>query len=998
MKKNSSISNGIEISQSPENRNSAQLEPQNCNDNQTPKVVKFKKETILCLFLQDTVEDAVITPEGNIFSKNHILAWVKNKKTNPATNKSLHLSQLRRDKLLNQIISNIEWSKSDEEEIGSLDISFLKDPRTNKFFNNPCVHQNGTTFEAKKGTFYQSRALVSLIEAYNQQTLAPEKLDYNGPEDIVDEKTVKPEFDDNPLELESAAPIAEGNIFPLSASQRTPLMQSSTSIRRYNDNNEESSSQPSDSCGCGHCLACIGCIATLTSVITAAVYLSRADSDTPINNTPNPVTFLYSAPYVGGGELQIFNDGADEIAITSYSFTTNTEVTKTVNANNEEIYDFWGTLYKWNADINAAESSDGQSITYTIKLPENEPIIIGPNSSAKLQYNYQSALGPLNTIGMNPSQVSVHLEGHSSAKLLQPYGHCVDEECNDPTPDYLMSGYYNNQNPYGSNQYPATQIPTNRIDRVLYASIGFSNDGSVTSTSTQDSIQLPTISQMRQQYSYLSASLSFGGRNTSSTFRELTSNPTAMENFINNAISVMQETGFNGIDINWQFPANAEEGQNYANLLTQLRTALDIAGQQNNQRYYLTIFAPGDSNNINAITPESWSQIKEAVDQINLGTFNYFGPQDSYSDHQSQMNMGANDPYANDPTKNQSYVVATVNHYLQLGFNSTQLVMGVPTSWTTEYVNNPTNNGLYQSIIPSNNGALPGQYYQNNGKYSNACLFDKQCDGGAQFPGQMQYFNDTECEVSYGFSSDISAFGTGDDGASANNKANYVVENKLGGTNFEDLAGDVHNTSASNSLIGNTFDVYANVNNTSTNTTQSTKISFNRTPITAEQTTSGFGMIPALFAVGGVLAMSAYSFVKSWQSGYYKGEDFTREFEALNKKAQILLSKVNKLSDGNDKQDLYIELRGITGFDLDLGEAQAISKHTCEKVHKKLDSLALKVDEAEGRRLRASFHTEQRRVNQPIDDGAGIFGNNYRFFNSSTEQEPSTASQSPSLV
>ena len=48
--------------------------------------------------------------------------------------------------------------------------------------------------------------------------------------------------------------------------------------------------------------------------------------------------------------------------------------------------------------------------------------------------------------------------------------------------------------------------------------------------------------------------LSFGGWTLSKEFGPLTANPTARAHFIKNAIQLMREVGFNGIDYDWEYP------------------------------------------------------------------------------------------------------------------------------------------------------------------------------------------------------------------------------------------------------------------------------------------------------------------------------------------------------------------------------------------------------------------------------------------------------------
>jgi len=65
---------------------------------------------------------------------------------------------------------------------------------------------------------------------------------------------------------------------------------------------------------------------------------------------------------------------------------------------------------------------------------------------------------------------------------------------------------------------------------------------------------MPAVSMLRARYPYLNAYLSFGGWTLSFDFTSMTRSETARSNFVRNAIRAMRETGFNGIDIDWEYP------------------------------------------------------------------------------------------------------------------------------------------------------------------------------------------------------------------------------------------------------------------------------------------------------------------------------------------------------------------------------------------------------------------------------------------------------------
>lgn len=49
--------------------------------------------------------------------------------------------------------------------------------------------------------------------------------------------------------------------------------------------------------------------------------------------------------------------------------------------------------------------------------------------------------------------------------------------------------------------------------------------------------------------------------------------------FVNSALQLVEDYGFDGIDLDYEYPANTAQGQGFADLLTSLRTAFNSYAQ-----------------------------------------------------------------------------------------------------------------------------------------------------------------------------------------------------------------------------------------------------------------------------------------------------------------------------------------------------------------------------------------------------------------------------------
>lgn len=505
------------------------------------------------------------------------------------------------------------------------------------------------------------------------------------------------------------------------------------------------------------------------------------------------LAYSFMVPYEGAGQITIQNLGNIPETVKSLSFVTNSKITDNP----------YGNLYAYGANVTSTQNPDGITYTYTITEPK-AGIEILANTSAQLTYTNPTdpklALSPLN-VGMNPSSVSVN------GQTVTINGHCVDSACNDPLPNKVLSGYYTDWDQYGR-QFQASQIPIKKMNHIIYAFIKFDKDGNISLLdSNSDDKQLPAISMLRQQYPYLHASLSFGGWTLSGPFSAMAANPEALNNFVTNAVTAMKETGFDGIDIDWEYPTAPQDAANYAKLLSSLRSALDAEGVKDKTKYYLSIAAPAGIDKIQTIQnndPTAWGIIKNSVNYVNLMTYDYHGAFDipNTSDHMSAMKTDPSDPYAKDPNLKHYNVEDSVSEYLALGFDKKQLIVGIPAYWRTEIVASAVNNGLYQTITGTPNGQ-----FDNTGVFDYACVRESECFGGQKMPDVMQFFSDNVSQARYGFNSSLKIFTTGDDEISTANKANYANQQGLGGMMIWAISGDVRNVDDKNSLIGTAWSI-----------------------------------------------------------------------------------------------------------------------------------------------------------------------------------------------
>ncbi len=540
------------------------------------------------------------------------------------------------------------------------------------------------------------------------------------------------------------------------------------------------------------------------------------------------LTYEYTSPYRGAGQLTIYNDSDETITLDAVSFLSNAKVLGTP----------WGTLWGWQSKINTQDDPD--KMHYLSKIDERPLILIKPKSSAYLTYQLDlkhlgGAFNP-NNLAMDPSQVQVTLQDSQGPIVVPIRHHCVAEACQDPGHGLRIMGYYPNWAYWRTPAYTADLLPFDKMNTVGYAFAIFDNNGQVSLYDLDsDSVNLPIISQARKRYPYLNASLSFGGWSWSSTpsgwhcqvgssphgpaecFSQMAADPIATAAFVTQAVQAMKEVNFNGIDIDWEYPINPDDVKNYINLLQKLRIALDQQSQLDHQIYFLTTAVPGGIDKINALTASQWQTVASVTDFMGVMTYDFHGPWDqghTGSNFMSAMQLDpAHDPSTQHVTLSKYNVTDAMGAYVTNGVASQKLLLGIPLYGRMVQIKQQgLLFGLYQPIIGTPQGEWDNVQSGFTGMIDYQCIIDQQACGNHYLLPRLTRVNPENHALGYyaktpwGYSPDF--FITYDDLDSAAYKATWVKNQQFGGVMLWDLTGDFKNTD-SRSIINKIYQIFS---------------------------------------------------------------------------------------------------------------------------------------------------------------------------------------------
>ena len=349
------------------------------------------------------------------------------------------------------------------------------------------------------------------------------------------------------------------------------------------------------------------------------------------------------------------------------------------------------------------------------------------------------------------------------------------EAYNSVSPNYIVGGYIGSWN---LNSNTPVDTPFNKLTHLFYSFADVTSTGTVQlpqdGTATGD---IAKLQQIKAQNPNLKIMLSIGGA-TENDFSSAAATVLSRANFAQSAIQLMKTNGFDGLDIDWEYP-QANEDNNYIQLLAQLRTQINQASQNDGKQYLLTTALSGSPYQLSAsdyggnpydFSPQDLKATSDYVDFINVMSYDYHGPWENTTNHQSALYKSTNDNTYNAAKVNTNWAI---QHYLSAGVPATDIVLGIPLygrTWTG--VNAGSNNGLFQQ----GTGSSELTYRE---------LYNLLGTNG------YQSFWDNSAKVPYIYSSQTKVFSTYENNQSILGKTDYVKQQGLGGAFFWEITQDL---------------------------------------------------------------------------------------------------------------------------------------------------------------------------------------------------------------
>ena len=288
--------------------------------------------------------------------------------------------------------------------------------------------------------------------------------------------------------------------------------------------------------------------------------------------------------------------------------------------------------------------------------------------------------------------------------------------------------------------FPVNQIDFSVITHVIHSFAWPNEDGSIDSYSQMLDQNIAEVVHQNNR----KLLLAFGGWGNTAGFPQMVASADSRQAFIDNLLEIFDTYGYDGIDLDWEYPSNASEKTNLTLLVQEMRAEFDNI----NPELMITM----------AVGPSDWSGqhfeyeiLKESLDWFSLMGYDFHGSWSSHAGHNAPL-------YQSPPNDNDGSVHTGINYLINTrGIPPEQINLGVP---------------FYGKIFNAS---------EINGTFTGNVTDIRYSEVLGLINSGYEYHWDTNARSPYLLKPDYTEVVSFDDPSSIGEKANYAKSRNLGG-------------------------------------------------------------------------------------------------------------------------------------------------------------------------------------------------------------------------
>nr|CAD7586597.1 unnamed protein product [Timema genevievae] len=286
------------------------------------------------------------------------------------------------------------------------------------------------------------------------------------------------------------------------------------------------------------------------------------------------------------------------------------------------------------------------------------------------------------------------------------------------------------------------------------------------------------MTDMRIRYPYLKVTLAIGGWNEGSTnYSIMAGSPSRRQVFVKSVVEFLQKYGFDGLDLDWEFPGKRgggpEDKQNFVSLVKELRQEFD-------KHHWLLTAALGASQDTIDLAYDI-PALSQDLDFIHAMCYDYHGTWDKRT--------GANAPLRPTDLNDKLNLEFSIKYFLKLGVPPNKLIMGLPLYGRTFFVEGLTE--VTSLGDPAQEKGFQGPYTREDGFMG----YNEICEELNANKSSWKQFWDEKSVTPFAVNGNkVIAY---DNERSIAEKVKFAIKNKLGGimvwsVDTDDFHGDCY--------------------------------------------------------------------------------------------------------------------------------------------------------------------------------------------------------------